>query len=255
MILHALNSYFSRMNENMPIPGFSLQDISFSLILNQDGNLLNENEISCKKKQKNTIKLIPKKMIVPTTKEGKRSGKSPPPYFLWDNTKYVLGATIEKNGKDKLFIETPERFASFKKLLHKIGDSLKDDGILAVLRFIELWQPSCSVSLPYWNEMINSSIIFRLDGKHQYVHESPVVREAWLKYYYDSSSKYQSSCLITNKYAPIAQTHPPIKGVENANKQEQTSSHSIRMLSSHIIKNKASMLRSVKKLHSIIPLL
>ncbi|OQY11852.1 MAG: type I-C CRISPR-associated protein Cas8c/Csd1 [Desulfobacteraceae bacterium 4572_187] len=216
MILPALNNYYDRLRSSadadIPLLGFSSKGISFALLLNREGNLLQVLDL------RETLgkRLLSKQMIVP---EAVIKSVNIAANFMWDNTGYILGA--DNKGKPERSIKT---FEAFKNLHHDIGEGLNDEGMAAVLRFLNSWNPANAPELEYWDEMVaGANLIFQLDGELRYVHDRQKVKDAWLKHYSENSSGVIATCLVCGEKKPIARLHPKIKGVRGA----QTSGASI----------------------------
>ena len=209
MILHALNNYYDRLKDNadvgIPFLGFSSQRIHFALMLNREGNLLQVLDL----RETQGKKLLPKQMTVP---EAVIKSVNIAANFMWDNTGYVLGA--DNKGKPERSLGT---FGAFKKLHHDIGDEVDDEGMVAVLRFLDSWNPANLQELEYWDNMLaGANLVFQLDGEFGYVHDRPKVKNAWLKHYYENSSGVVATCLVCGEKKPIARLHPKIKGVRGS---------------------------------------
>ncbi len=209
MILQALNTYYERMKDNadvdIPFLGFSSQKIHFALLLNREGKLLQVLDL----RKTQGKKLLPKQITVP---ESVIKSVNIAANFMWDNTGYVLGA--DNKGKPERSMET---FHAFKKLHHDIGGELDDEGMVAVLRFLDSWNPTDAPELEYWDEMVaGANLVFQLDGKFGYVHDCQKVKDVWLKHYSESSSGVVATCLVCGEQKPIARLHPKIKGVRGA---------------------------------------
>ncbi len=209
MILQALNSYYARLkgnaDVNIPFWGFSSQKIHFALLLDRDGRLLQVIDL----RETQGTRLLPKQMIVP---QAVIKSVNIAANFLWDNTGYVLGA--DNKGKPERSAET---FKAFKKLHHDIGAGLDDEGMIAVLRFLDSWNPADAPQLEYWKDMVTgANLIFQLDGELRYVHDRPKIKDAWLKHYSENISKVAATCLVCGEKKPIARLHPKIKGVRGS---------------------------------------
>ncbi|MCR6630121.1 MAG: type I-C CRISPR-associated protein Cas8c/Csd1 [Magnetospirillum sp.] len=77
-------------------------------------------------------------VTVPRT--SKRSGTTPRAFFLWDNSKFVLGLG---NGTGQPGITTySAHAAAFRETHERLLDDATDPGLLAVLRFLRTWTPS-----------------------------------------------------------------------------------------------------------------
>jgi CRISPR-associated protein Csd1 len=208
MILHALNKYYDRLREYQesgiaPL-GFSPQKISYALIIDREGKLVEIQDIrdTSGKKPRPIQLLVPEAVI---RSVGVASN------FLWDNTGYVLG--YDDKGKPK---RTQQTFEAFRSLHHRIGDGLPDAGIQAVLRFLDSWNPHKRPKNFDWEDIVGSNIVFRLNSERRYVHERPAIETAWKKYKKASSGMTHGTCLVTGKNTTIAPLHAKIKGVRGA---------------------------------------
>jgi CRISPR-associated protein Csd1 len=206
VILQALCEYYERTRgeEEIPEPGFSRQKIQFALIIDGDGNLLQVRDLRFIQNNKPG----PKELIVPETVK-RASGIAA--NFAWDNTMYALGATAADKAK-----RAASAFTAFKKRNHEVGDGIDDEGIKALLRFLDKWQPSKAANLDNWEEMAGLNVVFQLDEDLGFIHDRPRVRDAWLHYRTLKTSKTTSTCLVTGTKASISRLHPSIKGVKNA---------------------------------------
>jgi CRISPR-associated protein Csd1 len=216
VILQSLNSYYQRLKDNpdvdIPLHGFSQQKIHFALILDQQGKLIQVRDI----REQVGKKILPKSLIVPaaTVRSVNIAAN-----FLWDNAGYVLGADSKGDSA-----RASLTFKAFMELHHRIGDELNDEGMIAVLRFLDSWQPASVTALQYWEDFkTGANLIFQLDGELRYIHDRPEIRKAWLKYLYENQSTYRGVCLVTGESQMIARIHPKIMGVKDA----QTSGASI----------------------------
>lgn len=211
MILHALDKYYDRLaesgEEGIPPLGFGRQQIHFCLVIDGEGNLAGEPQTLCRRVGN---KRIPQEIIVP---EPVKRTVGIAANFLWDNTGYVLGS--DSKGKPERSAKT---FSAFKELQHSVGDGIGDEGMEAVLKFLENWNPEDAARFPSWEEMVDRNIVFRLleDDPPRYIHERPKVRDAWLRYYNGGTGSRAGMCLVTGREGPIAKLHPAIKNVLGA---------------------------------------
>lgn len=210
MILQSLNCYYNRLKDDpaldVPLPGFGSQKIYFALLLDRRGELIRV--LDLRETPNNTP--VPKTLIVPQELE-ERSGSKIDPHFMWDNTMYVLGN--DKKGKPKRSLQA---FGAFKKLHHKLGEGMDDEGMKAVLNFLDSWNPENAPGMKYWDEMAGMNLVFQLDGDLQYIHERSKIREVWLENLRKKGSKVIATCLVSGKQTPVARLHPAIKGVRGA---------------------------------------
>ncbi len=210
MILHALNSYYQRMLDDpdaeMSAFGTSVENISFALVLGEDGSLLNIEDL----RESEGKKVKPRKMPVPAAVTRTSGVKA---NFLWDKAAYVFGA--DNDGATE---KNRERFEAFKSFLHEIGKDVDDPGFAAVEKFFVQWdcsQTEESVArFQPWEDVCNANLVFRLDGVPGFIHDRPSVQREWLKYGQNDSAASVGQCLISGEEnVPLAGVHTPIKGV------------------------------------------
>jgi CRISPR-associated protein Csd1 len=209
MILRALYSYYNRLHESgrsgIAPPGFAPQPISYAVVLERDGKLVEIQDLrdTSGKKPRPVQLLVPEAVI---RSAGVASN------FLWDNTGYVLG--LDDKGKAE---RTRETFEAFKSLHHEIGDNISDAGMKAVLLFLDSW--NSQKHRPSFNreEVVGSNLVFRLVDERRYMHERPALVAAWLrKRKGDSARLKRGMCLVTGRDEAIAPLHARIKGVRDA---------------------------------------
>ncbi|MFB6224832.1 MAG: type I-C CRISPR-associated protein Cas8c/Csd1 [Candidatus Paceibacteria bacterium] len=206
MILTALYNYYERLIRDpditLPRLGYSYENISFALVLSKQGTLVDVMDLrdtSGKKPQ-------PLYMVVPQS-EKRSSGIKP--FFLWDKTSYVLGVS----SSNKIHLELHKAFVSLQE------DKLRgteDTGLKAFLKFLKSWKPEnfWSTSL-FSNEMLDTNIIFRIDGEKRYLHEREEVYNLLSRQFEEGPSQ-KEVCLVTGSKEPIARLHSSIKGVKGA---------------------------------------
>jgi CRISPR-associated protein Csd1 len=136
---------------------------------------------------------------------GGRSGTNAPPYFLWDNSAYVLGVTGKPN------FNARQRFNAFREF-HLSGLMSETDlGLVAVREFLSHWDPENSELTP---ELFDRNIVFRLLDRHEFVHDSDAAKAAWGRLY-EPDTIGKKVCLISGEPENIARIHPPIGSFEN----------------------------------------
>ncbi|KQC13179.1 MAG: type I-C CRISPR-associated protein Cas8c/Csd1 [Desulfuromonas sp. SDB] len=239
MIIQSLCKYYDILNKDGKVsgPGYSSANVSFSIVIDDEGNLKNIIDLRTGDK-----KPRPKTMNVPLHKS--RSGKNPPPYFLCDNAKYVFGVeevnkskfkndykssnkntftVLEETEKDVILVDesTQARFNSFRELHLSILKNIDDRSAVAFVKFIQKYSPEKFLDNPkivqYKDQILdNASFVFYHDGS--YLHEKSSIRRAWEDYQNNSMDRSDclSQCLISGNKEPIARTHQLIKGVANA---------------------------------------
>ncbi len=157
-------------------------------------------------------------MVVPSLGKKKASGIEA--NFLWETTSYVLGVVQDdekddEKKKEKKRKRALECWEAFKTLQHKLGDDIEDDGMAALLAFLDAWNPDKAKHLADWEEMAGTNLVFQLDGELNYLHERKTLRDRWL-FYKQQESGAGAMCLVTGHHAPVARLHPAIKGVRGA---------------------------------------
>lgn len=173
---------------DMPKEGMSSEKISFALVIDADGNLVSISDLRSEKGK-------PARMDVPAAVV---RSSNPTPNFTWDNTGFVLG--IDGKGKPE---QTEIKHNRFKEFHRKILSGIDSSEIRAFLAFLDKWEPEMFADLDLAAVMLDANVVFRLNGERRFLHESPVVQEAWQRSREAALEK-------------IALTHPKIKGVAGA---------------------------------------
>ncbi|MCE8030338.1 type I-C CRISPR-associated protein Cas8c/Csd1 [Halomonas daqingensis] len=205
MILTALNDYYQRLaDENkVPLPGFSSEKVSFCLVFSQDGKPLQIIDL----RDTTGKKPRPSPCQVPVDKR-RTSGIHA--YPLWDKTAYALGVSA---GEGKRLVDEHDAFKERQRALFGESD---DPYLIAFLRLLDQWMPEQLIGLPgYSEEVLDTNIIFRLDGQRQYLHENHEARRLWGAAL-ESGEGELGQCLITGEIAPLGTDHPAIRGVRDA---------------------------------------
>ena len=215
MILASLARYYRRLaaetddmgNPKVPPYGFSEEKIGWILVLDKEGRLKTvvPNLTADKKPQ-------PKLMSVPRP-EKRTSGIKP--NFLWDKTAYALGVEANKNkaeAKEKPFTSSEKTFEAFKQYHLDLLQNSEDEGLQALCRFLQNWQPAHFAAENLPAEMLDANIAFSLEKPTALIHKREAAQTLWagcLK----SDEALEGLCLISGDTAPIARLHPAIKGV------------------------------------------
>ena len=207
MILQELNRYYERKavapDATIPSYGSSVENISFALVLNMDGELLEIEDL----REQVGKKLRPRKLVVPAA-EKKASGIKP--NFLWDSTNYVLG--LDDKGNQE---RTDKCHEAFMSQLREYCTQ-EDPCLKAVLAFLnrdcrELAQRTD------WPDICGTNLVFRLSGTRGFIHEREAARKAWENCLGQREAALTGQCLISGETKqPLARLHPSIKGVRGA---------------------------------------
>nr|WP_283949640.1 type I-C CRISPR-associated protein Cas8c/Csd1 [Limobrevibacterium gyesilva] len=197
-----------------PIPGFAPSQISFTIVLDREGNYVTtqDERTGDGKKFRPQIRLAP---AAPKRTVGIASGA------FWDKTSYVLGRTAldetvfaAKQAKDaeRLIKEHAAFLARHEKLL----GGTSDVGCAALLGFLRRWRPDRYDALAHAAAMLDQNVAFRLEGEAGFIHDRPAARAALMAEAGAHNAVLEGMCLVTGKVMPIVRLHPSIKGVAGA---------------------------------------
>jgi CRISPR-associated protein Csd1 len=213
MILQSLVKYYEILAEDdncdIPKQGFSKSKVSYSLVITEDGKLIDIDLL--KRPDSKGKKYIPREMEVPE-KFKKTSEVSA--NFLCDNSSYVLG--FDNKGKPK---RSKECFLAFKSRQEAVLKKVDCEEARAVLAFLEKWDVDKAAENPLFTEYLNdfyagANFVFRLDGKTPFVHENSMIKKAWVQYKTSLSEDSDiRQCLVTGTESSIARLHQSIKGI------------------------------------------
>ena len=159
MILQALYVLYARLKDDpdyeVAPPGYSIQKISFKIVLHPDGRLF---EI-----QSTLHDGRPKQVRVPGA--AKSSGSGINPCFLWDNTGYMLGFKPE----DDKPARTRRTFEAFRKKHLALEKDIAAPPFTAVCRFLEAWDPGQASGHPVVADTKTGFGVFQLIGEPGFV--------------------------------------------------------------------------------------
>ncbi len=218
MILQALNRYYDILVDDpesgIALPGYSTVGISFALNLSAQGELLELFPLFDRIQQGKKMIEKPRRMIVP--EQVKRSGTTPAPNFLWDNSAFVLGISI-KDVEDPEY--SPKRFEAFRQFNKELLTKADCDAARAVLAFLERYDPQTGREHPAIASNLDAllrggNLIFMFRG--EYVHKDATIRQVWEAHKAGQEAAW-GQCLVTGQTVPIARLHASLKGVRGAN--------------------------------------
>jgi CRISPR-associated protein Csd1 len=210
MILQSLYELYDRLSRDpeyeISPPGYSLQKISFKIVLKPDGTL---HAIEDARKQIDK-KFASHPIIVPGNT--KSSGPGFNPCFLWDNTGYMLG--YKPNDKDPE--RTLQSFQSFRDRHVALISEIHSPAYYAVCEFLKTWKPETALEYPVLSDVSSGYGVFQIIGQTSYVHQDPIVEEWWQRQQIEKKEAPKGQCLITGSIASISRLHQPkIKRVGN----------------------------------------
>ncbi len=209
MILQALNRYYNRLNQQQAKEvapyGYSPENISFEILLTLDGGVAQVNDI----RDTSAKKPSPRILNVPQAETRTAGIKS---NFLWDKTSYVLGVSNASKRSNK-------EHDAFVKLHEGALASEEDPGLQALLLFLRGWSPEQFEPRGFPTDMVDTNLVFRLDGEQSFLHERPAAKIVRARMFAGDERQEEENhmvCLVSGESAPVARLHPAIKGVNGA---------------------------------------
>lgn len=215
MILSELVKLYDRLAEEeeyrsaLPRRGMSVQKISFEVILDRAGNLVDVVDAKktrtippSKKGGREKVVQVPRELVI--CGSAHPSGSAATPRFLWDTSAYILGYYTEKSKKsDKDKAKAREVLFPAYRNYHiafaaKYG--IEDMGLGAVCKFLSSWDPAnvpdeIKEKLEKYADNFGA---FRILGETTYVYESAEIMAAWQKECEESGTDAPKGvCLVT----------------------------------------------------------
>lgn len=214
MILQALVRYYEDLLQNGTLcaPGWVKEKISWGLQLADDGQPIMLHDLRTPQQRGKKTVLLPQELPVPD--HATRSSNTDP-HFLCDNSSYILG--VDPKGKPE---RAAQRFAACRALHQDILQDTPGSAAAAVRAFFAAWQPDSAaespVLQPHWNELIKGDNLVFLTSDGTFVLDDADIRAAWQRHNSAHDDAPPVRCLVTGQQAPLARTHPFIKGVKGA---------------------------------------
>lgn len=222
MVLKALTDYGQALVRRGVIPplGWSLVNVNYALVIDDDGNLLNVRSLAYEEQAtvKGKTKMVTKypSMCVPYRSKH-QSGLTP--FFVCDNAAYLLGLRDDKDAPDKV----AAKHRSAKELHQEILADIHTVKAEAIKKFFAAWDADTGKDLPFIQESIKdilsvSNIVFQFISDESYAQDAPEIADAWNAYYakmmQEGEETVFGTCLITGeRNVPIARVHPATTGV------------------------------------------
>jgi len=199
-MLAALARAYDRMPD-LPRPGYSTEKIGFVISLRADGSVAGVHDLRVGEGRKKQ----PRPMSVP---QGVKRTVGILSNLLWDKSAYLLGVTAGEGRR------TGDEHEAFKARQRELFGNSDDEGLVALLRFLDRWTPDQFLP-PLWSEeMRDTNIVFalerqRLDGV--FLHDRPAVRAKVMGL--SAGDGDGPICLVEGTRGPVARLHPAIKNV------------------------------------------
>ncbi|MEK7273626.1 MAG: type I-C CRISPR-associated protein Cas8c/Csd1, partial [Candidatus Desantisbacteria bacterium] len=213
MILQALAKYYERI-PTAAKEGFQQQEIPFVIILNRQGDFVDLIDTrSGEGKNKRTRSFIVPKAVKKTSGIAAN--------LLWDNPSYVMGRPKSDKKKDlnELLERAKEQQKSFiTRITETFSDDLSDEGINAVVTFLNSSNYETIFTHPLWQEIEESgtNVTFQLEGDTELICQREAVRNAITTTSSETNTSGSQICLITGSPDTPARLHTAIKGVWGA---------------------------------------
>jgi len=211
MILQALTEYYQHRaadpNSGIAPFGFSLEKLGFVLVLNEQGVLIDVNDVRDLKGKKK----VPTPYLLPQAVK-RSSGVAA--NLLWDNVDYVLG--LDSKGKPE---RTEQSHAAFVARLHdELRPICEDAGVVAIATWLQQDSTQLIEQVSQLTDLAelkaaNVNISFKLaaDPTPLICQREAVV--AAIEQLANTNAAEHHICLVSGKPGPLARLHPPIKGV------------------------------------------
>ena len=207
MIIQSLVNLYDRlfedrnMRDKIATPGWSPEKVSWELILEEDGHVVDVCPITTDEKRAYQTLMVPEHFG--------RSGSKPAPYFLCDKASFLLGLN-EKNGASNR-----QRSA---ELHEAVLSECDDPAARAVLSFFARDDADHDLSSAQQEALAEGKMVtFSLDYQGNRVFDAPSVREAWTKYREESREEgVMGYCSVTGEYTRLARLFPQVTGVRGA---------------------------------------
>jgi len=220
MILQALHDLHDRLEADpaydvAPV-GYSLQQISFVIVLEEDGTLIDiqDHRLGDGNQRRAQTRQVPG--------AGKPPGAGINPCLFWDNTGYLLGYKVPDKNEAKAKKEAERALKTFAASRdHHLAyePTINHPSFSAVCRFFEKWHPEKAANFPKLAELATGFGVFQIRGRTHFVHQEPAIQRWWEQSLSsaETGAEDNATCLITGQRAPVATLHDPkIKGVKDA---------------------------------------
>ncbi|MEO3388754.1 type I-C CRISPR-associated protein Cas8c/Csd1 [Mesorhizobium sp. CAU 1741] len=204
-ILASLAKAYERLPDAPPF-GYARVEVGFCIVLQSNGNVAFD---PVDLRLLSGRKMRGPKLAVPAPLTQRTSGIKP--NFLWDKSAYSLGVTSKPSDRTEL------EHAKFVSYHQQVLEHQSDEGFLALLAFLERWNADDFGSLNWADELVDCNIVFALESEYKrcFLHQRPAAIALWSDLMVMQPA-LDATCLVLGARGRIADSHPPIKGVDNA---------------------------------------
>lgn len=215
MILRALATYYDRLVQEgtgIATEGFEKKGIPFIIVIDKGGRFrgLQDTREGEGKKKAARIFTVPKSV--------KRSNGIAA-NLLWDNPTYVIGRCkpVEQKDEKRLEARAKEQHEAFLVRIRETFPEGGDEGVQAVLSFLEKGDFSSLLSHTMWPDIEESggNLSFQLEGEATLVCQRQAVLQAVVRDGPTAASGLDV-CMVTGGMDEPARLHTAIKGVWGA---------------------------------------
>ena len=204
-VLAALTAHYGHLRDRGEAPpyGYSRERVAFALVLSGAGELVAVSPLSDGPAQSGASALcdVPHRV---------RRTSRPSANFLWDKTAYVFG--VKRDPTTRVPRPAAGEHQAFAALHERLLAHCDDEGLQALVGFLRAWDPRRYEDLPDAGEMLDRSVVFRLEGDDCWLHERPASRAVWAEHLSRRRGR-TGFCLVGGLRAPLARVHPTVRGV------------------------------------------
>ncbi len=218
MILQALAKYYDRLansgDTDVAPEGFENKGMSFLVVLSRTGAFKGLEDT----RTPDGRNKVARTFLVPKA-EKRSSGVAA--NLLWDNPAYVFGRPKPDPKKDqkKLAARASEQHRAFvARIRETFPEPVADDGVAAVLKFLDKSDSDAVYKHPLWKEVeeTGGNIAFKLENDNLLVCQRDAVTAVVSAALAVTAGGEKQQCLVTGQSDVPARLHSPIKGVRGA---------------------------------------
>lgn len=222
MILGELADYYGLLLDRRKVgrEGWANEKVSYVITIDYSGKVKSIFSIEKEEQRGKRKVLVPDKRMVPI--HSGRSGKTPKPYYLCDNAKYLLGVWIPSDNQtadEKNKTQAGECFrASAEYHIKMLGNS-EDKIVQGICSFFKTWdfEKNKDIFPVNWKDVEKANLVFRSYEMSKEILETEEVRNIWNSSSGEDDGTCLRRCLVSGKLAQVARLHPQFKGIQGAN--------------------------------------